>query len=77
MITLLTNRSFQVFVIILAALAAVSTLLAIGTLTNDNLLYTIVGIGIGIPLSTAPPVTVTPVAAAPPATPSPTVPPVA
>lgn len=54
MTALLTNRSVQVFVIVLAALAAVSTLLATGTLdktTGTNLLYGVISFALGVPLT--------------------------
>lgn len=49
------TRTFQVFIFALASLAALCTLMALGTITTDQgmpAVFTIIGFGIGIPVTT-------------------------
>ena len=54
MTALLTNKSFQVYTLLLASIATLGTLLGIGAIDNStgqSYLFGIIGLGIGLPLS--------------------------
>jgi hypothetical protein len=57
MLNLLALRSFQVFVMVLAAIAALVVLMVTHVLAQSQgypVLLTVIGFGIGVPVSTTP-----------------------
>jgi hypothetical protein len=57
-VSLLASKAFQAFVMLLVAIAVVTTLLVTGNIdrqSGTNVLYALLGLGVGIPLNTGTP----------------------